>query len=152
VIVAVHHAPFSLDTSHGGYPDILASIDRAVSATGRIPDVVLSGHVHNYQRFSRKIGAKTVPYIVAGAGGYANTAKLMHQLQREQKGVDPKLPLKTMHAGKDIGVKLESFNDSNPGFLRITATPATLDIEYFVVPFDGDPSDKPFDTVPTLTK
>jgi hypothetical protein len=152
VIIAVHHSPFSLDGSHGGYPDILASIDRAVSSTGRVPDAVLSGHVHNYQRFSRKVGNKTVPYIVAGAGGYANTAKLLHQVQREVKGVDPVLPMKTLHDGKDIGVTLENFNDKEPGFLRITVTPAKLDIEYFLVPFDGEPGDQPFDAVPTLTK
>src|SRR5262249_16555626 len=50
VIVTVHHPPFSLDASHGGSPDILTAIDRAIAATGRIPDAVLSGHVHNYQR------------------------------------------------------------------------------------------------------
>lgn len=97
----MHHAPFSLDTSHGGY---------------------------------------------------ANTSKALHQVQRETKGVDPELPLKTMHDGKDIGVKLEKFNGKEPGFLRITATPKTLDIEDFLVPFDGDAGDAPFGAMPTLKK
>ena len=50
LIVAVHHAPYSLDTSHGGYGDIGTALDRAINTTGRTPDLVLSGHVHNYQR------------------------------------------------------------------------------------------------------
>ena len=35
------------------------------------PDIVFSGHVHNYQRFL-KTGAdgNTLTYVVAGAGGY----------------------------------------------------------------------------------
>ncbi len=34
-----------------------------------IPDAFLSGHAHNYQRYTRRIGGKQVPYIVAGTGG-----------------------------------------------------------------------------------
>jgi DNA repair exonuclease SbcCD nuclease subunit len=51
LLVAVHHAPYSLDTSHGGYGDVGTALDRAFNTTGRTPDHVLSGHVHNYQRF-----------------------------------------------------------------------------------------------------
>jgi hypothetical protein len=42
---------------------------------------VLSGHVHSYQRFERDLGGKKVPYIIAGAGGYANTLKLLHKIE-----------------------------------------------------------------------
>ena len=83
LIVAVHHPPYSLDSVHGGMPDILNAIDQAVEASGRVPDAVLSGHVHNYQRFSRVVGAKTIPYVVAGAGGYANDVGSLHKLQPE---------------------------------------------------------------------
>jgi Calcineurin-like phosphoesterase len=81
LLVAVHHPCFSLDTQHGGCPDILTAIDSAIVASNRVPDAVLSGHVHNYQRFSREIDGTRVPYIVAGAGGYANDLKAMHKLQ-----------------------------------------------------------------------
>ena len=53
LFITVHHPPFSLDSAHGGTPDILNAIDRAIVASARTPDVVLSGHVHNYQRSSR---------------------------------------------------------------------------------------------------
>ena len=72
LLLAVHHPPYSLDSEHGGYPEILDSLERASQKSGRWPDAVLSGHVHNYQRFSRTIGTRKIPFIVAGAGGNAN--------------------------------------------------------------------------------
>jgi hypothetical protein len=34
--------------------------------------MVLSGHVHNYQRIEQTIGGHAIPFIVAGHGGYHN--------------------------------------------------------------------------------
>jgi hypothetical protein len=34
-----------------------------------VPDLFLSAHAHNYQRYTRRIGGKNVPYIVVGTGG-----------------------------------------------------------------------------------
>ena len=45
------------------------SIDATCSAAGVVPDAFLSGHAHNYQRYTRRIGGKQVPYIVIGTGG-----------------------------------------------------------------------------------
>ena len=37
--------------------------------------MVLSGHAHIYQRFTRKLtNGKQIPYIVSGSGGFAATA------------------------------------------------------------------------------
>lgn len=141
LLIAVHHPCFSLDSAHGGTPDILNAIDRAISATGRIPDAVLSGHVHNYQRFTRTIQGKQVPYVVAGAGGYANDARSMHKLQT---GITTaSLPYQTSHSD----VVLENFEQELSGFLRITASADAIQFEYFRVPFDGStPDTDPFDT------
>jgi len=137
VLIAVHHPPFSLDSAHGGCPDILNVIDRAVFASKRMPDAVLSGHVHNYQRFSRKVKDpktnkdRNIPYVIAGAGGYADQARSMHRLQ---KGLpEEKLPFQTTHPD----VKLENFNQTEPGFLRITVDQQQILFEYFLVPFIG---------------
>lgn len=47
------------------------ALDVAFDASGRVPDLVLSGHVHNYQRFTRTLtSSQTLPYIVIGNGGY----------------------------------------------------------------------------------
>ena len=127
LILTVHHPPYSLDGAHGGTPDILNAIDRAVVASGRHPDAVLSGHVHDYQRFTRTVGGRKTPYVVAGAGGYANDARSMHQLQ---PGItNQPLPYQTTLPD----VVLESFQVTQPGFLRITADSHELSFEYFVV-------------------
>jgi Calcineurin-like phosphoesterase len=133
LLLAVHHPCYSLDSVHGGCPDILTAIDTAIVKSGRRPDAVLSGHVHNYQRFSRAVDDTRMPYIVAGAGGYANTPRAMHTLQK----ISDERPFQTTYAD----VRLESANHTDPGFLTITATDADITFEYFIVPFDGsDPS------------
>jgi hypothetical protein len=143
VIVAVHHPPFSLDIPHGGAYDVLNALDRAFSKSGRYADAVLSGHVHNYQRFSRNVQGRSIPYVVAGAGGYANDKKSLHKLQNEIQALPKsKLPYQTTHPD----VKLEAFNDAEPGFLRLTVDAKHIKIEYFLVPFDEGPV-QPFDSV-----
>jgi hypothetical protein len=146
LVVAVHHPPYSLDTSHGGYPDIEIALDRVIQATGRIPTIVLSGHVHSYQRFGRKLEARTtVPYIVAGAGGYANSPRLLHKIELDESG--DRLPLEYQTTRPDL--KLMAYNDQEPGFLRISIDhkKKTLTSDYFLVPFDDTPPKDPIDTV-----
>lgn len=142
LILTVHHPPYSLDTTHGGYLDILSAIDQATKDSGRSPDAIFTGHVHNYQRFTRTVNKKQCPYVIAGAGGYANTAISMHQLQTK-KGKQLKVPFKTTYKG----VVLEQYNTSKPGFLRITVDAKNLVGEYFINTFDGTPAlTTPFDT------
>ncbi len=132
LVVAVHHPPLSLDAVHGGSPAVLDAIDRAAREAKRGPDAVFSGHVHSYQRFTRTTGkGAAVPYVVAGAGGYANALKLMHQLQRDTSGNEVQTPFATNMQG----VALRSYNDREPGFLRVTVDSTTLKCEYFTVPF-----------------
>jgi predicted phosphodiesterase len=142
LLITVHHPPYSLDAAHGGTPDILNALDRAAAATGRTPDAILSGHVHNYQRFSRKIGNRSIPYVIAGAGGYANEAKSMHQLQ---KGLVPDKKTGTIKTTIP-GVVLEKFNETEPGFLRVTVTAKQIGFEYFTVDFNLPHAVTLFDT------
>jgi Calcineurin-like phosphoesterase len=140
LLVAVHHPCYSLDKPHGGCPDVLVSLDNAMLAADRRPDAVLSGHVHNYQRFSRDVGGTSMPYIVAGAGGYANTPRAMHRLQ----AIPDDRPYQTTLED----VQLEKDNEDDPGYLRVTVTEEDVTFEYFVVPFDGSPPPAiPFDSV-----
>jgi hypothetical protein len=134
----VHHPCYSLDNVHGGCPDILTAIDAAIVASNRRPDAVLSGHVHNYQRFSREIDGVRMPYIVAGAGGYANIPQAMHRLQP----IDSTRPFQTTHPD----VRLENENATDPGYLTITVTDTGITFDYSIVPFDGSPPSS-FDSV-----
>jgi hypothetical protein len=144
LILAVHHPCYSLDTFHGGYEETLAALDAAFAASARVPDAVLSGHVHNMQRFSRSFaGHKEVPYIIAGAGGYASTQRALHKLPPEL--ANEPMPYQTTREG----VTLEYSDTQNSGFLRVTANAKTLTFDYFAVSF-ADPAalaDAPADTV-----
>ena len=136
LIIAVHHPPYSLDTTHGGYPDIEIALDRTIQDTGRIPTAVLSGHVHSYQRLERDLDGKRVPYLVAGAGGYANTLKLMHKIEKASNGKPLPDGFQTTH--QDL--KLMKHSDQEPGFLRLTinSKKKTVAFDYFSVPFPPD--------------
>jgi hypothetical protein len=74
IILAVHHPPLSADAKHGGSTGILKDLDACCKAAGLWPDVLLSGHAHLYQRFTRNLpNGQQAPYIVAGSGGFAAT-------------------------------------------------------------------------------
>jgi hypothetical protein len=73
VIIAVHHPPLSVDAKTGGSGGLMQDIDACCKAAGLWPDIVLSGHAHLYQRFTRTLNGRQVPYIVSGSGGFAAT-------------------------------------------------------------------------------
>jgi hypothetical protein len=89
VVLAVHHPPLSADTSHGGSTGLQKDIDDCCTKAGLVPDVVLSGHAHLYQRFTRtESNGKETPYIVAGCGGFAVTAPKAFTQKFPVKGKD----------------------------------------------------------------
>jgi len=146
-IVAVHQPPYSLDRSHGGYPTIGDVIDQAANAAGVWPHAVFSGHVHDYQRFTRTVSvggqSRAIPYLVAGAGGYANVPRLMHRMLRDAA----KDPVPCPSSTSDPTVELRGYNEIDPGFLRVKVTNTELTAEYFTVPFTGSVPTTPFDAV-----
>jgi hypothetical protein len=85
-------------------------IDGAIRESGIFPDIVFSGHVHNYQRFNKTYpGDEMVPFVVAGGGGYA----AMHAL------ADPDdLDFPDTSCLLD-GVELRNYCDDQHGFLKI---------------------------------
>jgi hypothetical protein len=53
------------------------ALENAIRDTGRVPNLVLSGHVHDYQRIEQNIAPDgPTPFIVSGNGGYHN----LHQI------------------------------------------------------------------------
>ena len=74
VIIAVHHPPASVDSAHGGTTGLDADITTAATTAGLWPDAVLSGHAHLYQRFTRAVAGRQIPYVVSGSGGFSATA------------------------------------------------------------------------------
>jgi hypothetical protein len=137
LIVCLHHAPYSADTNHGSSFNMQLFLQSAIDEAGVLPDVVFSGHVHNYQRFSKTYpNGKIVPFIVAGAGGYADLHKIA------QPG-DPAFP--DSHPQLDK-VLLENYCDHSHGFLKIVIEKMDDDISingaYYVTDANagnGDP-------------
>ena len=137
VVIAVHQPPYSLDTSHQGYPRIIDALNRASARAGRIPDVIMSGHVHNYQRFTRVVEGKEIPCLVNGNAGYANKVTSLHKLQRDPAtGRIPQMPFRTLDVNHP-DVFLNAFDEENAGFMRITVDATDFRMDYFSVPIDG---------------
>jgi hypothetical protein len=142
LLVALHHPPYSGDRAHGGSARMGQLLDEAFDKSNRVPDMVLSGHVHNYQRFTRTIGKKRVPYLVVGAGGYHN----LHKMSPEAGGGELRLPFQ---ATPDC--QLVAFCDKQWGFLRLTVTagkPVRIAGSYTAVDKTGAVT-KEFDTFTT---
>jgi calcineurin-like phosphoesterase family protein len=134
LIVAMHHPIYSLDDHHSGSEYMQRILEDAVQQVGRMPDAVFSGHVHNYQRFTRPMqSGHAVPYIVAGAGGYHN----LHRVPRSLKDPAQQLPYEVPDSG---GVTLETFCDDRFGFLQVEVTSDALKGDYYTVPGFQDPA------------
>jgi hypothetical protein len=116
VIIAMHHPPFTGGSEHGGSPRMLADIDAACKKAGVWPHAVLSGHAHNYQRFTRTVNSLQIPFIVAGCGGHSPLSK-MKTTYRTPYVIDKTLTL-------------ESYDDTDYGYLRLVVDTDTLTIEY----------------------
>ena len=100
----------------------MQDIDSCCNKAGLWPDVMLSGHAHLYQRFTRTVNGRQVPYIVSGSGGFAATAP--------QQGAPP--------AGTKIGDHiLEVEPIVQFGYLTITTDAKTLTATFKTGPRGG---------------
>jgi hypothetical protein len=125
LLIADHHPPYTAGSRHGWSVEMLAQIDEVCDQTGVWPHAFLSGHAHNYQRFTRtRHDGTQIPYIVCGNGG--------HNVQRlSRKGTPLRTPQIIQPAnGKTDQIVLENYDDQNYGYLRIVVTGAQLRIEY----------------------
>jgi len=153
LIIAVHHPPYvaQLQASnpatsksagkHGGSPDMLKDIDAACIAAGVWPHAVLSGHAHNYQRFTRTKDGRQTPYIVSGNGGHGVSALT-------KKGTPAiRVPLQqlVLSDGSD-SVEFDNYDDQDFGYLRVLVNTKQLRIEYHPAS-DGAEAKTPDDSV-----
>jgi hypothetical protein len=132
VIVAVHHPPFTGGAEHGGSPLMLQDIDNACQKTGVWPHAVFSGHAHNYQRYTRTVNKLQIPYLVAGCGGHSPLSS-MRATYRTPYTIDNTLTL-------------ESYDDTDFGYLRVVVNATAMSIE-FHPQSDGGATKTPDDVV-----
>ena len=107
---------------------MLKQIDQACTAAGIQPDMHLSGHAHLYERYTRTLGKKQVPYLVAGMGGYYN----LPGLKPGKRPTAPTIPASGTDASGNP-LTLEMYNDSTFGFLRMTVSPSFITGEFVTV-------------------
>jgi hypothetical protein len=132
VIIAVHHPPFTGGSNHGGSPLMLADIDSACTAAGVWPHAVFSGHAHNYQRYTRLVNAFQIPFMVAGCGGHSPLSSMRSTIRTPYK--------------IDSTLTLESYDDTDFGYLRVIVNASTMTIE-FHPQSDGGTTKTPDDVV-----
>src|SRR5258708_20500612 len=66
---AVQRPPVTAGSDHTPSPNVLVDLDAACKAAGIMPDLVLSGHAHLYERYTRVVAGNDIPFVVAGMGG-----------------------------------------------------------------------------------
>ncbi|HEY3839398.1 MAG TPA: metallophosphoesterase [Bryobacteraceae bacterium] len=121
LLIAVHHPAFTGSQDHAPSPNVLKDIDSACQAANILPDMVLSGHSHLYERYTRVVGVNQIPFVVAGTGGYFN----LSGFKNSKNGKPPKTP----SVGSDLQgnkLTLEKFNSTTFGFLRLTLSAASI--------------------------
>jgi hypothetical protein len=128
LLIAVHHPPFTGSNDHAPSPTMLKDIDSACQHAKIFPDMVLSGHAHLYERYTRFVGSNQIPFLVLGCGGYFNLSKM----KTGKDGSKPK-PGVVGTDGKGNKLRLESFNDTSFGFMRLTISPTALHGEFIAV-------------------
>jgi predicted phosphodiesterase len=152
LILAVHHPPFTLSSGHFPSPAMLAQIDQACQQAKIWPDIVLSGHAHLYERYTRTLPSKytqlasvanfQIPYVVAGNGGYLQLSKT----RLGQDGSDPQ-PGAPGTDGEGNPLTLDVYNNTTYGFLRLTVSPSSILLESLGV----DESSGQTSTIDTFT-
>jgi hypothetical protein len=137
LLVTLHHPIYSADDHHSGSVNMYDVIENASAKAKRAPDMVVAGHVHNYQRLTRKITDGTIqPHLVTGAGGYHNLHHIM--LVNGQHMIPPAV----FKDKKGRPVTLERYSDDHFGFLRLEISGSLIVGRYFTVPRPQDPYSK----------
>jgi len=127
LVIATHHPPYS-QSGHSGSTEMNQSIDDACTKAGVFPDLFLSAHAHNYQRYTRRTAGKQILYIVVGTGGM------------------PAQPVTTA-TGQPADTSHEVTYDaaiSSLGYLFVTASAKQLVTQFWQL---GAQHTKPFDPV-----
>jgi hypothetical protein len=142
LLFAHHHPPYAIGGQHSSSVAMRKQMDAVCAAQGVWPHAVLSGHAHNYQRYTRhRPDGTDIPYLICGNGGH-NVQKLRTtggQALRTPQTLQPK-------SADDDAVTFENYDDTNYGYLRIVVDPRQLRIEYHPAS-DGVAAKTPDDSV-----
>lgn len=145
VIIAVHHPPFTYSPpkggsgggKHYGSPVMLSEIDAICQQTGVYPHAVISGHAHNYQRYTRslKFAGKnySVPFIICGDSGHNVSPLTNSSFGKNVPEPGDNIDVSYMDGStvvQSTGLKLNKHDQQNSGFLRVNVTAKQLTITF----------------------
>jgi hypothetical protein len=156
VLICVHHPPFAYAPpvgarggggTHASSPEMLADIDRICAAQGVYPHAVLSGHAHNYQRFTRSIDfqgrAITVPFIVCGGGGHDVDPLVRARSGSAGREPDDGADVRYLDPDPQVpvtGLVLDHHDDRTYGYLRVTVDPRSVGFAFHPVGVGPEPA------------
>jgi hypothetical protein len=134
LILAVHHPPFTGSSEQFPSAAMLAQIDACCAQAGIWPDLVLSGHSHLYERYTRTMASdgRQIAYVVAGNGGYYD----LSTMKLNVAGIKPRAGQHSEPDGQGNTISLDQYNETDFGFLRVTVTAS----EIVVVSLGVDPN------------
>ncbi|HME37213.1 MAG TPA: metallophosphoesterase [Candidatus Sulfotelmatobacter sp.] len=125
LILALHHPIYSFDVFHSGSSKMADALENAIRDTGRVPNLVLTGHVHDYQRIEQTIAPDSpTPFLVVGNGGYHN----LHKIHSNNGDV-----------AADTKAKLIYGIDSVWGYLKLTIDKKTIKGQSTEIDKNGNP-------------
>jgi calcineurin-like phosphoesterase family protein len=146
VLLAVHHPPFSYTPpaktgasggKHAGNSVMLGQIDTVCKQQGVYPHAFLSGHAHNYQRYTRTLnfGGKnySVPFIVCGDSGHNVTTLVQAKLGKTAPEPGNNVNVKYLDVNpvvQSTGLTLNRHDDQDSGYLRVSVNAQQLTITF----------------------
>ena len=154
VVLAVHHPPFTYSPASGGSgggkhygsPIMLSQIDAICKQTGVYPHAIISGHAHNYQRFTRALTFAgknySVPFIICGDSGHNVSALTSASFGKKVPEPGDNVDVTYMDGSKVVqstGLTLNRHDQLNSGYLRVTVTSKQLTITFNPVSKTGAP-------------
>ncbi|TSJ39655.1 hypothetical protein FO440_18105 [Mucilaginibacter corticis] len=126
LIVSLHHPIYSFDDHHSGSPAMADALQHAINDSRRVPNMVLTAHVHNVQRIEKEIiEDRVTPFFVAGNGGYYH----LHHLTAAAGDVDD-----------NTGAKLMFGNDKDHGFMTLSVDKDNINGTITLVDKNGEAS------------
>jgi len=145
VIIAVHHPPFSYSPSsgptgggkHTGNSVMLGQIDAICKQVGVYPHAFVSGHAHNYQRYTRTLNFAgknySVPFVVCGDSGHNVTPLASAHLGKSASEPGDNLNVKYLDSSTvfpNTGLTLNKHDQKDSGYLRVTANAKQLTLTF----------------------
>jgi len=123
---------------------MLAEIDAICKQVGVYPHAFISGHAHNYQRFTRKLNFNgqnySVPFIICGDSGHNVNTLVQSSFGSKPSEPGDNTDVSYMDANavvQSTGLTLNKHDQTNFGYLRVNASTTQLIITFNPVPRSG---------------